>query len=29
MAKIGTMLGPVDLSSDVPLVEAPSGQEWY
>ena len=25
----GTKLGPVDLSSVVPLVEASSGQEWY
>ena len=32
MAKSGTQLGLVDLSSDVPpllLVEASSGQEWY
>ena len=25
----GTKLGPVDLNSDVPPVEASSGQEWY
>ena len=29
MAKSGTKLGPVDLSSDIPPVEASSGQEWY
>ena len=29
MAKIGTKLGLVDLRSDIPLVEASSGQEWY
>ena len=28
MSKSGTKLGPVDLSSDVPLVEASSGQKW-
>ena len=25
----GTKLGPIDLSSDVTLVEASSGKEWY
>ena len=25
----GTKLGPVDLSSDVPPLEASGGQEWY
>ena len=29
MAKSGTNLGPVDLSSDIPPVEASSGQEQY
>ena len=29
VAKNGTKLGPVDLSSDVPPVEASSGQEQY
>ena len=29
MAKSGTQLGPVDMSSDVPLVEASIGQGWY
>ena len=29
VAKTGTNLGPVDLNSDVPAVEASSGQEWY
>ena len=29
MAKSGTNLGPVDLSSDVPPVEASSGQDQY
>ena len=29
MAKIGTQLGLVDLSSDVPLTEASGGQEQY
>ena len=31
VAKSGTKLGPIDLSSDVPPtpVEASSGQEWY
>ena len=27
MAKSGTQLGPIDLSSDVPLVETSGGQE--
>ena len=29
VAKCGTKLGPVDLSLDVPQVEASGGQEWY
>ena len=29
VAKNGTKLGPVELSSDVPLAEPSSGQEWY
>ena len=29
VAKIGTQLGPINLSSDVPPLEASSGQEWY
>ena len=28
-ASSGINLGPFDLSSDVPLVEASSGQDWY
>ena len=29
MSKSDTKLGPVDLSSDVPPVEASSEEEWY
>ena len=29
MAKSGTYIGPVDISSDIPPVEASSGQEWF
>ena len=29
MAKSGSKLGSVDVSSDTPMVEAFNGQEWY
>ena len=29
MARSGTKLGPVDLSSDVPLIEASRGKVWH